>query len=140
MTFFDGDDLHPQANVEKMASGRPLTDEDRAPWLRKVGDVLQNTPGPVIVGCSALKRNYRDIIRERVPEPVRFLHLDAAPRVMLARVNGRKDHFMPAALLNSQFAALEGLAAGELGTRVNIARPFTAVIGQTESYVRETLI
>jgi len=78
MTFFDGDDLHPQANIDKMSKGEPLTDEDRKPWLQTVGDVLAETPGPVVVGCSALKRIYRDIIRDRVPEPVRFLHLDAA--------------------------------------------------------------
>ena len=140
MTFVDGDDLHPQTNIDKMASGQPLDDIDRNPWLETVGDVLARTPGPIVVGCSALKRAYRDIIRLRVPEPVRFLHLDAAERVMLDRVNGRAGHFMPPSLLQSQFDTLEGLAAGELGTRINIARPFGAVVGQSETYVRETLI
>lgn len=140
MTFVDGDDLHPEANIKKMSRGEPLTDADRLPWLRTVGRVLADTSGPVVVGCSALKRAYRDVIRAQVPEPVRFLHLDAAPRVMIARVTGRAGHFMPSSLLDSQFDALEGLAAGELGTRINIARPFGAVIGQSESYVRETLI
>jgi carbohydrate kinase (thermoresistant glucokinase family) len=140
MTFIDGDDLHPRANVDKMASGQPLTDEDRAPWLDVIGDRLAVTPGPVVIGCSALKRRYRDIIRDRVPEPVRFVHLDAAERVLAARVNGRTGHFMPPALLHSQFEALEGLAAGELGARINIAQPFTGVILQTETYIRETMI
>ncbi len=140
MTFVDGDDLHPQANIDKMASGQALDDADRAPWLEQVGDVLAQTPGPVVVGCSALKRSYRDIIRASVAEPVRFLHLDAAERVMLARVSARAGHFMPPSLLQSQFDALEGLAAGELGTRISIARPFPAVVGQSESYIRETLI
>lgn len=140
MTFVDGDDLHPKANIDKMARGEALDDADRLPWLKAVGETLARTAGPVVIGCSALKRAYRDIIRDRVPEPVRFLHLDAPPRVMLARVTARSGHFMPASLLDSQFAALEGLAAGELGTRINIARPYPSVIGQTEAYVRETLI
>lgn len=140
MTFIDGDDLHPASNIAKMASGQPLTDEDRAPWLEKIGDTLAATPGPVIIGCSALKRRYRDIMRARVPEPIRFVHLDAAERVLTARVTGRAGHFMPPALLRSQFDALEGLAAGELGARINIAQPFMGVIGQTESYVKETMI
>ena len=140
MTFIDGDDLHPAANIAKMASGQPLTDADRAPWLGVVGETLAQTPGPVVIGCSALKRSYRDIIRTRVPEPVRFVHLDAAERVLAARLKARAGHFMPPALLQSQFEALEGLAAGELGARINIAQPFTGVIGQTASYVRETMI
>lgn len=140
MTFIDGDDLHPQSNIAKMASGQALDDADRVPWLEEVGAALAQTPGPVVIGCSALKRQYRDIIRNHVPEPVRFLHLDAAPRVLLARVNGRSGHFMPPSLLESQFEALEGLAAGELGARINIAQPFLGVIGQSESYVRETMI
>lgn len=94
----------------------------------------------MVVGCSALKRRYRDIIRDRVPEPVRFVHLDAAEGVLASRVKSRSGHFMPPALLRSQFEALEGLAAGELGARINIAQPFMSVIGQTESYVKETMI
>lgn len=140
MRFVDGDDLHPQANIDKMAHGVPLTDEDRAPWLERVGQTLASTPGPVVIGCSALKRRYRDIIRFQVPEPVRFVHLDPAPQILMDRVTNRAGHFMPAALLQSQFDALEGLAAGELGARINIAMPFGQVIGQTETYVRETMI
>ncbi|MEO1025738.1 MAG: gluconokinase [Pseudomonadota bacterium] len=140
MTFIDGDDLHPQANIEKMASGQPLDDSDRKPWLEKVGDALAETSGPVVIGCSALKRAYRDIIRERVPEPVLFLHLDASEQVMQERVNLRVGHFMPPSLLRSQFEALECLAADELGTRIDIELPLHAVVKQTETYVRETLI
>ena len=140
MTFIDGDELHPKANIDKMARGQPLNDNDRAPWLESVGDTLARTVGPVVIGCSALKRRYRNIIRARVPEPVHFVHLDAAERVIASRVNDRLDHFMPPVLLQSQFEALEGLAAGELGTRINIAQSFRSVIGQTELYVKETLI
>lgn len=140
MTFLDGDDLHPTENILKMANGLPLTDQDRRPWLSRVGDALATTPGPVVVGCSALKRHYRDLIRARVPEPVRFLHLDAGPNVLKARIAKRHGHFMPPSLLQSQFDALEGLSAGELGARINIAQPYTGVVGQSEHYVRETMI
>lgn len=140
MTFIDGDDLHPAANIAKMASGQPLTDADRAPWLAKVGQTLAETPGPVVIGCSALKEAYRDIIRTHVPEPVRFLHLDAPADVLITRVTGREGHFMPPALLQSQFDALEHLRPTELGARIDIAQPFSGVLGQSETYVKETLI
>lgn len=140
MTFIDGDDLHPPENIEKMTLGEALNGQDRIPWLQAVGNKLAETPGPIVVGCSALKRSYRDIIRSRVPEPVRFIHLDAPQRVLLNRMTSRMGHFMPSSLLKSQFDSLEGLAAGEMGMRVNIARPYSAVVGQSETYVRETLI
>jgi len=139
VTFIDGDDLHPRANIDKMASGRPLTDRDRAPWLEQVGATLAATPGPVVIGCSALKRRYRDIIRAAVGEPVHFLHLDAPEAVLAARVDSRKGHFMPPALLKSQFDALESLGHDEPGARIDIDQPFGGVIAQAESYVKETV-
>lgn len=139
MTFVDGDDLHPQSNIDKMASGQPLTDEDRAPWLERVGDCLKDTQGPVVVACSALKRHYRDIIRSRVPDVVLFLHLDAGQDVLLARVTSRSGHFMPPSLLQSQFDALEGLTAEEMGTRIDIAQPLSGVIEHSEAYVKATM-
>lgn len=140
MEFLDGDDLHPKANIDKMACGRPLDDADRKPWLKDVGRALADTPGPVVVGCSALKKTYRDWIRDEVPEPVHFLHLDARKEVLAKRVAARRDHFMPTALLDSQFAALERLSAGEWGGAIDIERPYAEVIAQSETYVRETLI
>lgn len=140
LAFVDGDDLHPRANIDKMASGLPLSDTDRAPWLADVGHCLADTPGPVVIGCSALKHSYRDMIRAAVPEPVRFLHLDAPRDVLVGRVQGRAGHFMPAALLDSQLATLERLGPGELGAEIDIARPYDEVVDQSERYVRETLI
>lgn len=140
MTFIDGDELHPQANIDKMASGEPLTDIDREPWLEMVGDRLSATSGPVVIGCSALKRKYRDIIRARVAEQVSFVHLHAAEQVLEARVNERTGHFMPPALLRSQFEALENLVSDEIGTRINIDQPFEGVVSDTEKYVKETMI
>ena len=138
--YIDGDALHPPANIEKMSQGEPLTDDDRAPWLTDVGQALAEEDGPVVIGCSALKRKYRDWIREAVPEPVRFIHLDAPQCVLEKRVAGRSNHFMPTGLLDSQFAALERLTGSEMGAEIDIAKPYADVIAQSEHYVRETLI
>jgi carbohydrate kinase (thermoresistant glucokinase family) len=115
--FVDGDDLQPAANVRKMASGTPLTDEDRAPWLRRVGEVLASSPG-VVVACSALRRRYRDAIRAVAPDAV-FVQLEVDPRELDARMRHRRGHYMPASLLPSQLATLEPIAADEGGVIVD---------------------
>lgn len=102
--FVDADDLHPPANRAKMARGEALTDGDRAPWLDLVAGVLRNR-APVVVACSALRRAYRDRLREA--GEVRFLHLAAPREVIAARLAARQGHFMPASLLDSQYATLE---------------------------------
>lgn len=104
--YVDGDDLHPPANVAKMAAGVPLTDADRWPWLDAVAGVLAQR-APVIVGCSALKRVYRDRLRAGAGGPVRFVHLTGPQALIAARMAARTGHYMPPALLDSQFAALE---------------------------------
>ncbi len=102
----DGDDLHPTANVEKMRAGQPLTDADRWPWLDRVAAELR-THAPLIIGCSALKRAYRDRLRQGAGGPLRFVHLTGDRALIAARMAQRQDHFMPLALLDSQFATLE---------------------------------
>ena len=139
IAFIDGDALHPQTNIDKMASGQPLDDQDRAPWLAEVGRALALAEGPVVVGCSALKRKYRDWIRSVAKEDVGFLHLAAPKEVLAKRVSKREGHFMPPALLDSQFAALEPLQASEMGTEIDIAQPLEHVVAETELYVRETM-
>ncbi|WP_299297773.1 gluconokinase [uncultured Tateyamaria sp.] len=140
VTFVDGDDLHPKCNIDKMTRGTPLDDADRAPWLADVGRLMAKYDGAVVVGCSALKRRYRDWIREEVDEPVHFLHLDAPKDVLSQRVASRPGHFMPPSLLDSQFATLERLEAGEWGSEIDIARPYDEVVAQSEEYVRGTMI
>ena len=135
MRFVDADDLHPPANVAKMASGEPLTDADRAPWLRDVGQTFARAEAPVVIACSALKRSYRDIIRAQLPEPVAFIHLSAPPEVIGPRMQARADHFMPPALLQSQFATLEPLGANETGIEVPIDHPFEVVCDALAAYV-----
>lgn len=118
--FVDADDLHPHSNVQKMAEGTPLTDEDRMPWLRTVGDVIAAHPeGRIVVACSALKRSYRDVIRERAGS-VLFAELDGPRELLAERMGGRGSHFMPLTLLDSQLKTLEPLADDEHGIRLDI--------------------
>ncbi|MBW8269451.1 gluconokinase [Caldovatus sp. SYSU G05006] len=110
--FADGDAFHPPANVAKMAAGTPLSDEDRWPWLAAIGAWLaaQEATGAV-VACSALRRAYRDRLRQACPG-LRFVHLAGARALIAKRLAARAGHFMPAGLLESQFATLED-PAGE---------------------------
>ncbi|HLW90573.1 MAG TPA: gluconokinase [Roseiarcus sp.] len=108
--FIDGDALHSPEARAKMASGKPLDDNDRWPWLDRIGDALGDRavhPRGLIVACSALKRVYRERLRNRVGGALRFLYLKGGKELMRERVGGRKGHYMPASLVDSQFAALE---------------------------------
>lgn len=119
--FFDGDDLHPRANIEKMAAGQALTDLDRAPWLERIGGVLRH-PGTV-VACSALRRSYRDAISEAAGQAVAFLHLEGRRETLLQRMSQREGHFMPTALLDSQLATLDPPGADEVCVTASIEAP-----------------
>jgi beta-N-acetylhexosaminidase len=126
--FLDGDSLHPVENVAKMAAGTPLTDEDRWPWLATVGAKLRDAgDGGMVLACSALRRSYRDAIREQAPDTV-FLHLHGTKEVLSQRLEGRSGHFMPTTLLDSQLATLEPLTADEAGFVVDIAAPVDEVV------------
>jgi gluconokinase len=119
--FEEGDDLHPAANVDKMAAGHPLDDEDRWPWLAKVaGWIGSHTDAgqPGIITCSALKKSYRDVLRG---EHVVFVYLSGTREQIARRLASRHGHFMPETLLDSQFAALEPPTAEENSITVAIA-------------------
>lgn len=133
--YRDGDDLHPAANVEKMRAGQPLTDADRWPWLDRVASVLAND-APVIVGCSALRRTYRDRLRAGAGGPVTFVHL-TGPREMIAkRMSARSGHYMPLSLLDSQLAALESPGLDEALT-IDIDQPLAAIIATAAKGLRQ---
>ena len=104
--FIDGDDLHSDEARARMAGGGALTDEDRWPWLDRVGATLARGPR-VIVACSALRRVYRDRLRAAAGPSLRFVYIDADIETMRERVARRRGHYMPASLVDSQFAALE---------------------------------
>ncbi|KLO41683.1 gluconate kinase [Mycobacterium nebraskense] len=103
--FMDADTLHPPANIAKMAVGEPLDDDDRYPWLDKVGEWLAGHRDGGVVGCSALKRKYRDRLRALCPQ-AQFLHLAGSSALITGRLSARAGHFLPVALLRSQFEAL----------------------------------
>jgi gluconokinase len=118
--YLEGDDLHPGANVAKMASGQPLGDEDRRPWLRAIADrigVAEAAGEDLVVTCSALKRSYRDLLRDGHPS-VRFCQLDVSRDELQRRLEARRGHYMPASLLDSQLVTLELLEPDEPGITV----------------------
>lgn len=108
--FLDGDGYHPEANVEKMRAGTPLTDEDRWPWLERLAQALHEAAdrkGAAVGACSALKRAYRDFLVEQAGEPILFVYLEGSREVIGERMARRKHEYMPTSLLDSQFATLE---------------------------------
>lgn len=130
--FVDGDDLHPRANVAKMASGRALDDADRAPWLDAVASTLHRPQ--IVVACSALRRSYRDRIRSRAAGVV-FVEL-VVPEARLRTRVSRRDHFMPATLLDSQLSTLEPLASDEAGVRVANDADLGSVVARITDLLR----
>jgi carbohydrate kinase (thermoresistant glucokinase family) len=135
--FFDADLLHPRANVAKMAAGITLTDADRWPWLRAVGAMLAGYQDGAVVACSALRRAYRNVLREHAPGTV-FVHLDGTREQLMTRLAARDDHFMPLVLLDSQLATLEPLHPGEPGIRLDIADPPNRIAEAAAIWVRGT--
>jgi gluconokinase len=131
LPFLEGDSLHPARNVTLMASGIALTDEDRQGWLEAIGQKLhaacaQASPNAsnenlgLIVSCSALKRRYRDLLRQAVPVDLCFIHLHGSAQVLESRMQQRSGHYMPASLLASQLATLEMPTPDEAVLRVDI--------------------
>jgi carbohydrate kinase (thermoresistant glucokinase family) len=123
--FSDADFLHPVANIEKMTSGLALDDEDRAPWLTRVGHELAKRD--IVVACSALKRAYRDRLRELAPS-FTLLYLRGERELLAGRTLSRAGHFMPAALLDSQLAILEPPHADEHPIVIDVSAPTEAQI------------
>lgn len=130
--FAEGDRLHPPENVAKMQSGQPLTDTDRAPWLDAIAaaiDAWRARGACGVITCSALKRQYRRrIIGQR--RGVRLVYLDGSRRLIAARLAARRGHFMPASLLDSQFAALEPPGPDENPITISVDQPADRIVDQ----------
>lgn len=127
--FLDADDFHSIANKEKMAGGIPLQDEDRMAWLVALNAELKarvHSPKTTFLACSALKQVYRDRLAAGLPE-LRFIHLQGSKQCILGRLARRTDHFMPASLLESQFAILE---EPEVALTVSVDQPLEAVVSE----------
>jgi gluconokinase len=132
--FAEGDDFHPPANVAKMRNGVPLDDDDRWPWLRTLAAWIgehEQAGKSVVVTCSALKRSYRDLLRDGHPS-VWFAHVTADAEQIRDRVQHRTGHYMPPSLLDSQLATLEPLQDDEPGASISGA-------GQPDEVVDELL-
>ena len=125
--FADADDFHPPANIAKMTAGQPLNDDDRRPWLDTIGQWLAAHLDGGVMSCSALKRGYRDQLREHCAE-VRFLHLAGTPEVIGRRQASRPGHFMPSSLLASQFETLEPLGPDEGGVIIDVDQDIDSIV------------
>jgi gluconokinase len=140
VSFRDADEFHPAANVAKMSSGTPLTDADRWPWLDAIGAALADAGREgqsIVIGCSALKRVYRDRLRAAAGRPLVFVHLTGSYATLTRRMQTRKGHFMPASLLDSQLATLEPPDADEGAITVSIEQPVAMVVDKVLDYLPE---
>lgn len=133
--FADADDFHPPANIAKMTAGVALDDADRLPWLDAIGTWLaDHDAGGGVISCSALKVAYRSVLRDHAPR-VGFVHLAGTREVIARRQASRPGHFMPASLLDSQFATLEPLGPEERGVVLDVDQSVDALVEQAAAYV-----
>lgn len=131
--FVEGDSLHPLENVAKMRLGTPLEDQDRWPWLERIGELLSPGPQgarPMVVSCSALKRAYRDRLRELACQPMTFIFLQGDRELLASRMAGRNHDYMPLSLLDSQLATLELPQAEPDVLTIDINQPLEAIVGR----------
>jgi len=133
--FIEGDQLHSPTSITKMSRGEPLTDEDRWPWLARVGESLRGATG-VVASCSALKRRYRDAIVSAAGRPVSFIHLHGTKALLASRIAQRTGHFMPASLLDSQLATLEIPVAAEAAITLDIDDAPDDIVCAAETFLR----
>ena len=135
--FADADDFHPPANIAKMTAGNALDDDDRHPWLESIGEWLaERGESGGVMSCSALKRKYRDQLRQHEPR-TEFLLLHGTLEVITRRQASRPGHFMPASLLQSQFDTLEPLEPDENGVVVDVDQSIDAIVNEYASTLPE---
>ena len=134
LPFLEGDDIHPAANIAKMRAGHALDDVDRAAWLDAIADRLRRSAAAgegLVVACSALRRSYRDVLRAAAPA-LRCICLALDRDTARERVAGRTGHFMPAGLVDSQFAALQPLEPDEPGVTLDAATDLPDLLAQAQ--------
>ena len=132
--FIEGDKLHPATNVAKMSAGTPLNDRDRWPWLEAIGKSLGGHDA-CVASCSALKRSYREAIEKASQRPVFFVYLYGSRQVLEQRIKGRRGHFMPASLLDSQLKILEPPAPDERALKLDIEQPVPQLVAQAQKWL-----
>jgi len=138
-TLLEADDLHGPENIEKMRRGEALTDDDRLPWLLRVGEAIKASPPPVFISCSALRQAYRKSLVDNAQVPIGFIHLHTTREVIASRMGKRKGHFMPLSLLDSQFETLEPLGSEEAGVVVDIAHSKKQVVADAVVYIERAM-
>ncbi len=141
LQFIEGDSLHSEENLEKMSRGDALSDDDRTPWLRVIGQKISDAQSRglgCVAACSALKRSYRDTLRSYAPEAF-FVMLDGTFALIQSRLEARPHNFMPLSLLASQFATLEPLHSDERGVCVDITLTPEEILSQIETELRDCL-
>lgn len=132
--MIEGDEFHPPANVQKMQQGIALTDDDRAGWLASLGERLAGQGGGAVMSCSALKRDYREALRQAVPG-LAFVYLHIAPEESLRRVAARPGHFYPPSLVASQFEALQDPTAEAHVLRLDATTPMELLAAQAAAWL-----
>lgn len=138
--MIEADELHGSANIEKMQRGEALSDDDRWPWLARVGVAMQVSATPVLVSCSALRREYRQSLLDNARVPIGFIHLHTEQAVIAERMANREGHFMPVSLLESQYQLLEPLQHDEVGVAVDIAQTIDQVVDEALVFINSSLL
>ncbi len=135
LPFFDGDDFHPPENIEKMSGGLPLDDSDREGWLSRLNELsLQHKSKGAVIACSALKERYRKRLGAGLEGSITWVYLHGNYQTILERIRGRESHFMPSALLKSQFETLE---PPQYGLHIPVSLPVAAAVLKIQEYVKQ---
>lgn len=136
LPFFDADNFHPKENIEKMSKGLPLDDDDRMPWLQALAELLieSGKNGGAVLACSALKESYRELLK--IEEGVQWIHLKGSRDLIWRRMQARKNHYMKAGMLDSQFATWE---EPRYGLKLNIAQTPDEMLAEALKYLGVSL-
>lgn len=137
--YLEGDSFHAPEAIAKMRAGQPLTDEDRWPWLDRIGAAMHSeiaAHGIAVAACSALKRRYRDRLRQTIGQPVRFVYLEAGRDELSRRLAARHGHFMPSSLIPSQLEALEPPTPDEQVLTLDAQQPPVALADQIQAWLK----
>ena len=137
LPFIEGDDLHPQSNIAKMQASQPLNDADRLPWLQAIAGALSSRSEGAVASCSALKKSYRDLLRQQTGEPLYFICLTCDPDIIAARMQARHGHFMPASLLTSQLASFENPQGEPTTLMLSCDRPVSTMLATCKTWLED---
>ena len=137
--YVEADSLHSAENISRMNIGKALRDCDRWPWLSRITNVVNQSPQPVFVSCSALRRSYRDYLRLRINKPIVFVHLSGERDVLMSRMKSREDHFMPIKLLDSQLETLQSLQSDEVGIEIDVCLSIEEIVKNCRVFINDVV-